>query len=508
MSESAAVLVGPRVGGESWARRWMVPSLADLFFLALVVWMLVFTNAGAPNGLLQDAATGFHIRTGEQMLDTGSFPYQDTFSFSKPDGAWYAWEWLADIVFALLFRAFGLKGVILLGAFTLAGSCWVVFRHMAWRGANALASLFVLHAVVAAGSVHFLARPHAFTLLFLAISFFLLDRDRRWGDRKIWWLVPLSALWVNLHGGFVGLLISVGILAVGAVMEREFGRARRYAALGGACFAATLANPYGFALYGHLVDYLRAGWIRKIVMEFQAPPLETPAGMYFEALLFAGIAVAAYLIRERKWGEALLIAAWAHAALLSIRHVPIFAVVAAPALAVTLTGWMDEWAAAAGRGSVARILKSIGEEHAAGLRRSSLLIPALAVLLFAGDWGLRYPTDFPAAKYPLEAIAKHNEVLRTTRLFTLDAWGDYLVYRNYPGQRVFFDGRTDYYGAARSEEYLTLVNGTPGWKQLLDRYQIETVMLAEAAPLVEFLKESPGWRRLDQLDGVVILTRR
>jgi hypothetical protein len=34
----------------------------------------------------------------------------------------------------------------------------------------------------------------------------------------------------------------------------------------------------------------------------------------------------------------------------------------------------------------------------------------------------------------------------TSRIFTTDQWAGYLIYHNYPQQRVFLDGRTNYYG--------------------------------------------------------------
>jgi hypothetical protein len=58
---------------------------------------------------------------------------------------------------ALLGRVFGLRGIVLVGAFAIASACSVVLRRMVWRGANALSALLVLHALIGVGSAHFLA---------------------------------------------------------------------------------------------------------------------------------------------------------------------------------------------------------------------------------------------------------------------------------------------------------------------------------------------------------------
>src|SRR5262249_12615944 len=91
-----------------WARL-LIPSLSDLFFLAILVWLFVSGSAGW-KGLLVDGDIGWHIRTGEWILDHHAVPHQDLYSFSKPDAAWYAWEWLSDVIAGGMHRWAGLKG--------------------------------------------------------------------------------------------------------------------------------------------------------------------------------------------------------------------------------------------------------------------------------------------------------------------------------------------------------------------------------------------------------------
>lgn len=476
-------------------RRWMIPSLLDLLFLAVVVSLVAFTIGNGSKGLLQDAGTGVHIRTGEMILATGAVPQLDPFSFSKPAAPWYAWEWLADVLMALLYgSAGGLKGIILASAFALGGTVIASVLHMGYRGANAIAILVVMNAVMGAGSVHFLARPHLGTLLFLVCAFWLIDFDRSTPTRWLWALVPLTAVWANLHGGFAGLVITLAVVAAGTLCEGKWRAAGRYALVAASCLAASVLNPYGFQLLVHMQAYLRAGWIREIVLEFQAPRLETSQGMYYEALLFTGLVVAGRLAWKKRFAEALLIAAWGHASLLSVRHAPIFAFCVAPYLAEELTLIMRSAAEGARRSSVWRILNSVAESHTPGLRRVSILVPALMVAACVSNLGVDYPTDFPADRFPVVAVEKKAAALASRRHFSLDYWGDYMIWRLASNARVFFDGRTDYYGEEMSRDYMTLVNGTHGWEKVLAKYRIDAVMLPETCPLVESLRADKGWR--------------
>src|SRR5437588_12205325 len=86
----------------TWASKFpqfLVPSFSDCFFLAILVWLFVAGVSGW-KALLMDGDTGWHIRTGEYILNHGTVPRQDLFSYSKPDAQWFAWEWLSDVVFA------------------------------------------------------------------------------------------------------------------------------------------------------------------------------------------------------------------------------------------------------------------------------------------------------------------------------------------------------------------------------------------------------------------------
>src|SRR5580658_2702499 len=102
-----------------WARL-SIPSLSDLYFVAVFVWVCMSGGAAGWEGLLADADVGWHIRTGEYILDHHAVPHHDLYSFSKPSAAWYAWEWLTDVIDGSLYRLAGLKGIVLLAGVTIA----------------------------------------------------------------------------------------------------------------------------------------------------------------------------------------------------------------------------------------------------------------------------------------------------------------------------------------------------------------------------------------------------
>ena len=148
--------------------RVLVPSLSDCLFLAILLWVFVLGSGWSV--LLADGDTGWHIRTGEYILDTRSVPANDLFSFSKAGQPWFAWEWGSDVLFAALHRAWGLKGVVVFSGLLLSFSATLLFRYMVWLEANLLAALLATLLAAGASTVHYLARPHVFSILFYTVA--------------------------------------------------------------------------------------------------------------------------------------------------------------------------------------------------------------------------------------------------------------------------------------------------------------------------------------------------
>jgi len=497
--------------------RWLIPSLSDCLFLAVLLW--VFASGSGWSVLLADGDTGWHIRTGEYILDTRSVPSHDLFSFSKAGQPWFAWEWGSDVIFGALHRAWGLKGVVVVSGLVLTLSATLLFRYMLWRGANLLAALVATLVAAGASTVHYLARPHIFTLLGLTAAMWMLERDRRRPSRTVWWLVPMTVLWTNLHGGVLAWLTCVALVSAGCAWGAavapggtpyRFSPLRRYGLLAGACVAATLVNPYGWRLHQHVADYMRSDWIRQAVEEFQSPRFRSESMLQFEILLFAGVAMVPVFLRQRRFGDMLLVVFWAHAALVSARHVPLYATIAAPLCATEASRWWGAWSAGLDRKSAGGVLRDCLRDFSTGMGRSSIWVPVALACMAAFPWD--GPADFPDNKFPVAALRRTAPLMTPAggarpRILTSDQWGDYLIYRLYPHQRVFMDGRSDFYGPAMGQDYLILLNGAPGWDRIVDGYRFDVALLPLEWPLAQLMMRHPSWQVRYQDRQAVVLER-
>ena len=491
----------------AWGKA-LIPSLSDFFFIAVFVWLFV-AGASGWKALLMDGDAGWHIRVGEYVLDHHAVPTHDLFSFSRPSAPWFAWEWLTDVVYGLLFRIAGLKAIVLLAAILIAVYATVLLRYSIWRGANTLLAAFMVLLTIGSSSVHFLARPHLVTLLLVPVSFWMIEADRRENSRAIWLLIPITALWTNLHGGFLMLLACLAILTLGSLIEirvagRSAGAAIRYGWLLAGCSAASLLNPYGTRLHAHIAEYLRSDWIRNVVQEFQAPTFRSEGQVQFEMLLLGGLIAAGFLLRRRRITEFLWLIFLGHSALTSVRHAPLYAAVAGPLLASELSVWWRGWIGSHPKSSIIAIFYQLGEDLTASFRRTTFW-PALVVIGIAATGGpLPWPRDFPTEGFPVAMVHQNEAVLTAGRVMTTDQWGDYLIYSFYPRVKVFVDGRSDFYGESLGQEYLHLMQGAHDWESILGRHRFTAALLPVDWPLSSLLKQSHLWKVV-QDDGHTIL---
>lgn len=476
-----------------------------------MVWLFICGAAGWQS-LLADGDTGWHIRTGQYILEHHRVPVRDLFSFSRPGAPWFAWEWLTDVIYALAFHFAGLKAIVLMAGVMIALFAAVVLRYTLWRGANPLVAAVTTLLAIGASSMHFLARPHLFTLLLLPCCLWLVEADRREKTRWLWVLIPVTVLWTNLHGGFVAFLACLGLLLLGYGVEAALGmpdwaKIRRYSTLLTACSLATLVNPYGIELHVHIFEYLRSDWIKSMVQEFQAPTFRSEGQFQFEILLVAGLIVAGVLIRRRLFVEVFWMLFLGHAALTSVRNAPLFVAVAAPLVACEISAWWRSEAYALKNSSAVRILYQLGSDLAPGFRRTSVWPVIFVVGLMVLDAPLKWPRDFPSETFPVAMVNRHAGLIASGRLLTPDQWGDYIIYRFYPQQKVYFDGRSDFYGKKLGQEYLHLLQGNYDWRAILDRNRFNVALLPVEWPLASMLKLDSSWRVVQDDTRTILFER-
>src|SRR6266446_3585596 len=104
----------------------LLPSLTDVAFLLPLIFL--FGGMNGVRTMLGDGDTGWHVRTGEWILAHHQVPRVDMFSFSRTGAPWFAWEWLWDVLFAMLHQRWGMASVVLASILVICVTTALLFR--------------------------------------------------------------------------------------------------------------------------------------------------------------------------------------------------------------------------------------------------------------------------------------------------------------------------------------------------------------------------------------------
>jgi len=489
----------------------LTPDLA-LVAAGVTLFYCLFVFGGTRN-LFRDSDAGWHIRTGEAILATGTLPHSDPYSFSHAGQPWFAWEWLADAASGAAHRAAGLSGVALLYAAMIAAGVWLWFRLHWTVGGNFFVAAAMAPLLLTTCSLHWLARPHVIGWLFLLGAVMVAERARppfRWKDAAA--IAVFAALWANVHASFflapaIALVYAGGAAMRRAVLAGESACPTWFLGAAAVAAVAPLANPYGWHLYAHVFRYLTDSELLARIGEFQSFDFHTAGGGQIIAGLLIGAAGGMLALGRRRPEHFLLAMLFSAAALRSARALPLAALLLLPLANGAITGALADAREMNPRfrGALDRFLAYSGR-----LRRLDQASPwssaLVGLLLVAACWalletpGIRRATGFPPDVFP---VAAYSHIPAGARLFAPDKFGGYLIYRSAGTRKVFFDGRSDFYGAEFLKQYGRLVQVRPGWRQYFDSFGFTHALLPPDAPLTAALEQA-GWRPIYS-DGTAVL---
>jgi hypothetical protein len=495
----------------SVARRWLAPPFTALVFLVPCI-----VAVCRPEVPLQDPGTGWHLASGRYILETGTIPDRDLFSFTAVGHEWISYCWLFEVVGAFLVKVGGLPLYTTACMLAYGLVPVLLFRRMLRIGAGMVpALLFMLFALLVLAS-HALARPHVLTYVFFALLLERLDdfRTGRVPASGLWWLPLLAAVWANVHGGFVAGLVTTAIFVAVAGLrwwrrgDRVAGR--QTVVLAGvlvAMAAATLLNPSGLRLHTSILDYLSQDSARYF-NEFASPDfhLQSAPIFFFELLVLLTIGIRSLVPGRIALVETILLVFFLHEALHSVRHMNLFAIVAAPILAREVTpAFARRWP------RLHRRTAEIAREQAA-LRSPLLYFPAIAAIgvLLATTGVIPFPRtldDLQLSRGAAEFIDQHRE--RFSRPFNTDNLGGSLVYRFWPDLHIFVDDRIFVYGEDFiSKRYFEVLYARKGWKDVLGDYGVTSALMGVGSPCTTLFRSSPEWELAFEDDKNAIFFRR
>ena len=476
--------------------------------------------------LLFDADFGWHLMVGKYIVENLAIPQTDIFTFSAPDYVYVYHSWLSEVVLYLIYNFAGLWGVTLFYAVIGAAILWIMLTTIQLQTRVSWIYyylLLIISLILDATNL----RIQLLSFLGLSLVYYIY---RKWlikGGNTLYYIPVIFIIWVNLHAGFLVGLLFLGLILIIEIFKICFTQVKSFEFWGlteclpppklvglmtviGLSILSSLINPYHFRAYHH-------AWLmgtNQFALTFNSDwyPIvraDAPETFIYTALLFTALILILSIKHKLDLREKLLIAIFFLLSLKNRRFVVPLLVVLMPSFPLVFSNL---------RTNFVLLLKPIWPIN-------KLLIPILILVIFtpALIWIPRLVVAYQNQAaytdqiqkfstqvfYPYHAVEYLKQNPIPERILNDFNWGGYLVWQ-IPGIKTFIDGRMDNFiinGESFAKQYLTIVNLMPGWEDLMEKYQFDTVFLATHHPIVAVLRILPEWKLVYEDDIAVIFQK-
>jgi hypothetical protein len=469
----------------------------------------------------------WHLKVGDLILETKSLMRVDEFSFTALGSPFILQNWLAEVLYSLVHRVGGFEGLIFFNTMLLTAAlipiyslCLQATRRIRPAALCMVLTLFVMPAFS-------WVRPQGFSVFLFATFLWVLSQWTKGNSRHLWFLPVAMLLWVNLHGAFVlGLGLVFLFLSLEGLRRVALGQqsdTQPYCqittlsiAFGLTCLA-TLANPELHRVYEYVMSVARDAGSQLYVTEWQSPSIARVDGVLcFFAPFMLSLLVLLFTKRKLTLTELALYMGFAVFGLVSLRNGIWFALVVPTIVAPAIM----ELPPAKGLGAWGKRLLSSDRPRTASTAQRPALNLMMALILFAAlviysPWVYQSFSGVPIwnPKTPISAMDYVDEHNLKGNIFHPQYYGDYLIWRLWPKQRTFIDGRVHVFGQDHVEDYLTTYVDSC-WEQRLEKHDIRYLLLSKdenekelSQQLVEKAKGSPNWQQIYEDELSVIFEK-
>jgi hypothetical protein len=463
-----------------------------------------------------------HLVFGQEMLHSHAIPKTDIYSWTAYGQPWINHEWMAEIILAAFYMAWGGPGILLLkmvvGLAAFAVCLRLGAQNLSWP-ARFVAWSFAALAVVEI-SYGFAARPQIFTALFLSLELLLLQQIH--AGKRLWFLAlpVLFLVWINTHGGVLAGYGLLGLAAGATTIQWAWNQSRNLrnripadepadkqalktilslwlAVI--AAGAALLCNPWGMRLLRWLIGSVL--WLRPQIAEWNPTPLGWNHAAFFFVLALTAFAWA-FTRQPRAWWELAACGAFALLGLREVRNTPWFCLVALALTPPHLAG------------ALAKFRRHFEHLENLGRRDSFQNLAALLCAVVAIGIGVATFTlhkthpltmEVPRSEYPTRAVDFLQEHQLHGRMLTFFDWGEMVIFR-LPGCPPSIDGRLDTcYSRELIAAHWKFYDAEPFDEKVLDVDRADLAFLPANLAGTAALAHRPGWTVIYYDDLAVIL---
>lgn len=442
----------------------------------------------------------WHIKIGEWIVKNKAVPTTDIFSWYgvANNFEWTAHEWLADIIFYLIYSTFGEEGMYIFSLtlayvmmFLMFGKCKKYIEINYLIGGL----FFALYAITT--SFFFYGRPHVFSYLLLYFELdFLYDFQNNPKSKKIYFIPVLAVLWSNLHGGsanlsyivcFIFLVANLFNFNIGRVKSVRFEKKelRKLVVILIVTIFCILINPIGMRVLSYPYINMSDTVSMSYIYEWQAPDAKLFSDLIFCFLPIAIMSIGIFCEKkEIAFIDVLIMLVFLFLFFRSIRFIMLW-YVAAVFYAFKYVPFMK--------------IKDITKSSERIVLRAVIGFLLISIGINVVEIYNTYREEGLISRVISDEIVEIVKQDSPNRIFNDYNLGEALIYNDIP---VFFDSRADLYSQdnllsdgisfMRLEKINEMEqNAYVEVDELIEKYQFDAILILQIRPLYAYIISHP-----------------
>lgn len=481
----------------------LFPRLQDIFFIAIFCAVLSL----GPRMLNLDGDLPRHLLTGKYILQNQTIPLTEPFIYPYLNQNYVSHEWLTDVFFYAIYSRLGLAGLVVLAAFLLATTFYLLYSRLSAKMSLRIPILILVAWGAVATSLNWAIRPHLISMFLLAIWLVWTDELSTGKKVQIWRFPLLMLLWSNLHGEFIAGILVLLAYSVGWTIDYLLDRQHANLSIGKNVWLAlllsaiaSLINPSGPGPWMSLLGFVNNSYLMSRMIEANAPNFQAPEARVLLTLLAFSIFLLAIKKEKMSAGQGLLLTGFSAMSLIATRNIHLYGVVAP----FVLAGALSEIRNFQIIDHIEATLQNI-EGNLRGIVWIVVSVIAFGSFAILSDTA-RQLYRFEESVFPVKAVTWLEDNPQQGKMFNNLNWGGYLDLYLWPKQLSFIDSMADTTGQV-TMQYETIITLHGNWQETLDEYGITWVIIPPDWPLAGELA-AQGWQTAYQDQTAIVLVRK
>lgn len=456
-----------------------------LFYLTLLFFILIFGSLD--NNI--DFDFWARLVVGKNFFQTGNILRNDFLSYGSTH-EFIDHEWGSSVIFYIVQKLSGDVGIFIFKSLMIFATLYIIIRIIKLKKPyiklNFLFFFFALQAI--SYNIFSTIRCQTFSFFFFALYIYILEKSKK-NHRILWCLPVLNVVWANMHGGFSLGLILILIYALGEALNKK--PCRCYFITFFISTLTTLINPYGIKYIYFIISALNLD--RIYITEWQSAFFNDAykhSLLKYKLFFFPCIILFCYSIIKRLKSvklkefylkvdktKYLIIIFCMLISLKSIRFHVFFV------YAVLAFCYADFY----------EIFNKKLPEKIDNIKETIIFI-LISISLISHIYSYKFVNEVKPSQYPVFCIEFIKENNLKGNLFVNFHTGSYSVYKLYPNNHIFMDGR---YEEVYDENLINEMADfflAKNYKDFLNKYHTDILILDKRNyPIADILRKDTDW---------------